>query len=246
MDYEMVAGIAGDVLLELESIEALLDWYLPEDCYVITSNAVNPALQRIQYWMTEVGQDWTINSGYDDTLIDNLVRYGDPADLSLIVLGVEGNEKLIQQAWQNNIEVADLTRAMYIVQQGVDLDDVVYEPQTHPHEVTDGLGGRSSLDVFASLDQSESRLAGTTRKQIEEIVTGLIRLHEEGFHQPQPTPEEKGQAMADAIDDFRAGKVRCLKNKAGEIRVSPRAKAKPGEEEVWLTQEEIDEKTNTA
>lgn len=264
MDYEMVAAVIGNGEVEIDAMEALLDWFLPDEV-LLELGQPDQGVDIIRQWCIEVDQEYVdISSAH---VVESLANWQDrDIEVVLIVLGIEDNEETIQQAWNYGIEVADLTRALYIVQQGVDLDWELYEPVTHPHEVTDGLGGRGSLDIFASQNglQSDVRTSipsvplwqanahtAWTREQLEEMMTGLIRVHEEGFHpsagillsMAEPSEEELNARGIhnDGIDDPSVDKIRCLKNtKTGAIKISPRAKPKNGEEEIWLTQDEID------
>lgn len=272
MRYDMVAGIVGFGDIDDEAMSALLDWYLPENSLVLIHSAHAGSQTQVYNWCAEVGQDYQIIQG---DVLDALLKFDEESqDLSLIVLGVEDTTGIIKDAWANDIEVIDLTRAAYPVTQGIDLEDILYEPVTHAHEVTDGLGGRGSLDIFAPQDvlQSDDRIKFSIPPEIRrkfpmpdepalsqadlveklvEIMTGLIQVHEEKYHAPETEGVVIGQLPSDAqitiagnleiVQSNTSEKIRCLKNiKTGKIRVSPRAKAKDGEQETWLTQEEID------
>jgi hypothetical protein len=241
-EYEMVAGITGEISVVIDAAEALLDWFLPENCLLVIAYPPTPVIEEIVQWCDIVGQKYATTTEY---LPEILCNYGDPAvggsdkiDLALIVLGIEGRQQVIRDTWDRGIEVYDLTRAMYEVTEGDDLGLAVYEPQTQSHEVSDGLGGRGSLDIFAPQNRSESRTTWT-RQELEEIMAGIVRVHEERYHS-NLDPVLDGAITKLPVSKTDGGKIRCLRKKNGEIRVSPRAKAKLDEEEIWLTQEEYE------
>jgi len=306
--FEMVAAVAGYGLASFDDMDAVLNWYLPEECFLLIHEGElhkNAGLRAVQSWCDDVNQEYS-RIKYDSNVIENLLSYKDKADsLSLIVLGVEGNTEIIREAWDNNIEVADLTRAMYIVQQGIDLEVALREPVSHAHEISDGLGGRGSLEIFAPQNGSEDRTGNVhlhkpyeacyddcpephyseedaekrsaewnaqgiekartslpseqdpliqmmkkaeplySAKELEEIVAGYIRAHEERYHTPEVAHRKEHIVASVAGEDddtiSKMDKVRCIMGKDGIAKTAPRRQPKPGEKVVWLSAEEVTE-----
>lgn len=322
-NYDMIAGITGESVIDLDALDAMLDWFLADECLLLIADPPTPGTERIVEWCEDVNQPYIRTQEY---IPEILYSHGDPviggfgeAELNLIVLGVEGRTQVIQDTWNYGIEVFDLSRAMYPVVRGDDLDLVVYEPETQPHELSDSLGGRGSLDIFVPQNGSESRVwtnefddafpdlkkpgkgehlhkpyeachddcpephltaeeadiweksvnppvswlddyaPGLTQKELverlREEMAGIIKAHEERYHGAQIADRlAEGFAVnyTEHTDSGQAGslqpvqmsgidvKIRCLKDKNGKIKVSPRAKPKANETVTWLTQEEVD------
>lgn len=255
-NYEMIAAVIGNGEVEMDALDALLDWFLPDDCRLELSTN-DPGVEIVRQWCEEVGQEYSFERT-SEYMIESLMSWQDQDyNVALIVLGVENNERFVYAAWNAGIEVYDLTRAMYPVTRGDDLDLVVYEPETLPHEISDGLGSRGSLDIFAPQDGSQSRegphldtgtLLLVNAEGLRNMMMGVVQAHEKQYHQPavivaELTEEELNQQGIhnDGVDDPSKDKIRCLKNKkTGAVRVSPRAQPKSNEEEIWLSQEEVD------
>lgn len=293
--YKTVAGIVGSADVHIDAFEGLICWLVPEKDGLIIVSASLPGKYR--EWCDLVNQDYkTVNS--DAEVVESLADMSEKVpDVALVVLGIEGNEDLVRKAWDKNIEVLDMVRALYPVTKGDDLRDALYEPVTQAYEISDGLGGRGSLDIFAPQEPAQSRteahehkpyeacypdcpeprytkekaeeraakwyaddragavkeLAMTgrgslfgmehTEQEILEIMAGMIKTHEEKYH-GNHVPVITGvavNAMSEIPVEDNTDKVRCIVGASGKIRVSPRAKLKNGEREIWLHPEEIDD-----
>jgi hypothetical protein len=216
----VVIAITGSANVPPAELEALLDEYVPEDdCLILISADNKTGLNEVRQWCRDVKQ--VFNDIIDSTIIMMLDEV-DSEEKELWVLGIRGEESKIRAAHNLGIPVSDLTRAMFSVEPAeVALDG--------SESNADGLA-ESGLGVFMGEGNPPQQRPPQSYilnedKEIEKIVTGFIRAHEEKFH---------GAASPEVTED----KTRYYKNSSGNLRRAGRSKIKEGEEEVWLTEAE--------
>jgi hypothetical protein len=240
-----VIGITGSGNIPYAELEALLDDQVPEDnCLILISADNKTGLNEVRQWCREVKQKFMDIADREITteLLGNLLPHN---EIELWVLGVRGEESKIRAVQEYDIPVSDLTRAMFSVEPSeVALDGSEINADSLMDTglgVFMGEGNPPQQRPPQSLLYHGPLGFAHTDKEIEDIVTALIRTHEEKFHGPASgitgttgpaigTDEQmKQHAAATAL-------VKYYKNSSGSLRKAGRSKMKAGEEETWLTE----------
>lgn len=245
-------AIVGDGDTSYENARDLLDDRIPEGCQVyIPSYIKGPGLKNVHRWLNDY--DVSYERVPKDKLIDRLRQTaGLPA---LIVVGTEGLESEISQSCRLGIPVYDLSKALWAVPDPVNEHQMpLGEPESHAETTKSGpdISVRVTKDLALAtvseprsqeiLDPSMLSEMLVTRSEVEEIVRAAILHHEENWHSPpliKVDPVEEIDVTKDSSHPI--GNIKYYKSKTGKYRKAGRSKARPGEVEAWLTEDEIDD-----
>lgn len=163
----------------------------------------------------------------------------------------EDNDAAIaQRLVRQGLPVYDLSRGLYPV--ALDTPYAALGSTETAEQVQGGVitstGGVAVspliLEPYGGIDLSDLGLSQTQQAEIEKrIMHHAIRIREKGIH-PVYTEYEDGLRKTelhpvDESEDSEDDKIRCYKSKTGKIRKAGRSKARPGENEVFLTEEEL-------
>ena len=261
--YELAVAITGQKTVPQEAIDALLDDYFSTErgVIIVISNEDYDALEDVDDWIgRHDGIPWIESD--DDGLLLTLLRE-DAEEYGLIVLGIEGSEDIIEAALattEENIIVSDLSQALitvtgdHVAQVRLDSAEKAAKARTEnlqPITLDTESGSQRGVQSRTEDDPLDVFLPSKTwtRKEIEEIVEAKlagILTSEPNRRLPETVLElwnpETGRRIvhdSSAKAEEEEQKFRCLKKPDGSIVKAPRAKPKPGDEEVWLTQEEL-------
>lgn len=190
-------AIVGDGDTSYENAKDLLDDRIPDGCQVyIPSYIKGPGLKNVFKWLNDY--DVPYERVPKDSLLDKLKHTtGLPA---LIVVGTEGLDSEIAQAYHLGIPVYDLSQALWAVPDPTDEHQMpVHEPESHADE-TEASSGTSvgvpkdlvlatvseprSLETFKQFMLNELPL---TREEVKEIVRAAILHHETNWHSAPST-----------------------------------------------------------
>lgn len=161
----------------------------------------------------------------------------DAKEKYLIVLGADDLSSVISDVTEMRIPALDLCEG---------LDDISWAFGAEISEYKEKPEPVPALDVNKVMAEAMNNSTIMSVEELKEFMTGLIRAHEEGFHNERHhmVPEVKNSesqersSVAPASED----KIRYYETKTGKIRKAGRSKIKPGETEIWLTKEEADAK----
>lgn len=161
------------------------------------------------------------------------------------------------------IPVYDLSKGLYPVLGEIQAAEMAVEPRTQTgwyDQMQTGVEDASvALRAVESLSLSELLKLEQDLKNLEETVHHAVRIKEGKMHQVYVNGVKKmdddevkellglvpiGNSDTGDFTHFTSGpeKIRCYRSKRGIIRKAGKSKPRPGEEEVYLTQEEIDER----
>lgn len=153
----------------------------------------------------------------------------------------EEERDLLSQIQAADIPVYDLARGLYPY---VPLDG----PESHAEAVSGtGEGDEpGSIPDGLRIDLSDLGLSAYQQGEIEKRIMHSIRVRED-LH---PTSYVNGlkeidlsQISVGNSDTGNVGyenKIRCYKSKTGKVRKAGKSKSRPGEEEMWLTDEQFE------
>jgi hypothetical protein len=244
---DITVAFAGNQDISYANASQLLDDYLPGDCEVyIDQENTTDAMTQVTDFMAAVKQSYVRTP---DVIL--AISQGTSSRKELIVLGSEGVEDLIKQAQHNGWKVSDLCRALHDPEMPLDGAESQAEPVT----------GQSGIPVrVESPEPSQGDpwrdSEYVSRAEMEEYVTGIIKVLRQEFHAPAvdsgAIAPVSGQGLADVetlsgndsspvetVTDQET--LKYYKSKTGKFRKAGNSKARPGEVEVQLTQAEVDE-----
>lgn len=242
---DMVAVIAGTEYVYYDSVEAELDDFLPVKSIVFIpgypDGTIPPDSEAVvKKWMDFADQDYF--EAEPEMLMEQAIECEPEAEHVLIVLG-KTDPAMVNFAISLGWSVHDLTLGLFPVTQS---DDGGAEmPLDGPEVNADGLAYESGVTTPDTSSPWYDPSEGLTREEIEKIVAGYIKVHEAAFHQPSVATGTVAAMdhMREVFENASAEEVatiKCYKNKSGKIRKAGRSKMKPGEEEIWLEQADVD------
>lgn len=244
-------AIVGSKDTTYENAKDLLDDFLPEDCQVYVPSYISDSgLKNVLKWLNDYGVSY--ERVKRDKIIDTL---SETIGLAyLIVIGTEGLEKEINQAYHLGIPVYDLAAALWAVPDPTEEPQLpLHEPESHADE-TDTRSGTSVRVPNDLGSESLSEPQGipielmnqvhdyVTRDEVRDIVMTI--LHNE-FNWEPAKPDSVPKIFVDGsqLEPQEGGSslIKFYRSKTGKMRKAGRSKARPGETEVFLTQEEADQ-----
>lgn len=257
----LVVAITGTGDTTYNNAAALLSDYLPEDVLVyVPSYTTSDGMKVVVQWLKDANIN--VERVKRHLLPDFYLGNPDATDRALIVLGIEGQEELIVEAFDNFLAVYDLTRGMYRVSKA---ELPLYGSVSEPESLADDSG--TSVGVHNDLALESVTEPGDTTAQFAKITVELAELRKEvndlrahvatstASWEPDPritsgniqagmahsTGQDEfiGQAAQEELYADTTGKTKYYQNGKGKIRRAGRSKIKAGEKEVWLTEEEV-------
>jgi hypothetical protein len=185
----------------------------------------------------------------------------------LMVLDAETEAEFVTRCIDARVEVYDLSKGLYPVTSAGKEDSDSQMPldgsRTNAEGLTgtvwyDGMGEKKSplaslSEPYRGIWDDISRVEGlsdTQLQEIERIIVTQIKIHEKNFHPVYApdqllgakfdTPDMTGKLIeSEEAEQIQPDKVAYYKSKIGKFRKAGNSKARPGEEIVMLTQEEI-------
>jgi hypothetical protein len=243
---DMVAVIAGTEYVYYDSVEAELDDFLPVKSIVFIPDypdgTVPPMSEAVvKKWMDFADQDYL--EADPNMIMMQAIAYEPAAEHVLIVMGT-GDRETIEYAFSRGWDVFDLTRGLFpVTQEDLEAEDAEM-PLDGPEINADSLAGESGMITHGTGSEPYNGSESHTwsREEIEKMMSGYIQVHEAKFHGvPSESVILEGITDMSAVPEMAEPvKIRCYKSKTGKIRKAGRSKMKPGETEVFLTDEELD------
>ena len=242
---DLAVAIIGSGEISYNAATELLDDYLTEDSWVLIPSYINSkGLKIVHDWLNEANVPYE-RVNRKEIIID-LVN--EPAKKTiLIVIGTEGMDAEIAKAFEHHIEVLDLTAGLYPLSSDAELalHGPVSAVETRSQEVgTSALPNpQTSLIDYADASGNNDRVRELERRieQLEAMMHPRINSSETGWEPDIPLPvSAKKEAAITGTEDIAELTAAYYKSKRGKLRKAGRSKARPGEELVHLTQEEID------
>jgi hypothetical protein len=241
---DMVAVIAGSGKVLYETVESELDDFLPVASVVFIPGYPDSVIPPegevvVKRWMDFSDQDY-VEADTTQFFMQSLTYMPDVEHV-MITIGTEFRRP-IENALSAGWDVFDLCRGLFPVTQA-DLESEDAEmPLDGPEINADGLSGNLGMITHGTDSEPYDGSEGLTKKEIEEIVAGYIQVHEQKFHgAPVESVMQEDVAKPEMPEP---GWVRCYKSKTGRIRKAGRSKMKPGETEILvdpeLLQQELD------
>lgn len=232
------AAIIGTGDTTYENARDLLDDFLPEDCQIyVPSYISDPGLKNVLKWLNDYGVSY--ERVKRDRIVDVL---GETIGLAaLIVIGTEGLEDEIKRAYLMGIPVYDLAAALWAVPDPTEEPQLpLYEPESHADRTESSSGTSVRVPDDHGLESlSEPQGRTWTEREIRSLVMTI--LHSEFNWEPGSIPITGAASItglpptADETDG-----IKYYKSKTGKYRKAGRSKARTGETEVYLSQEEAD------
>lgn len=250
-----LVGIIGSGETTLNNASDLLRDYLDADGLVyIPSYITSDSMRIVAQWLKE--QEYYLERVKRQELLPHLLDEPDKA--TLIVLGIPGSEDIIEDCMDEGIPVLDLTRGLYQVGAAeMALDGSVSHAETLPAVSGTPDQGASDLVSMALTEPHMGDAREVVERWILETVKILVKevsnLHArvatlETNWEPAATPLKTPGEVLDYIEERygspEANKTRYYQNGKGKLRKAGRSKMKPGEKEVYLTEEEVESLTS--
>lgn len=230
------AAIIGSGDTTYENARDLLDDFLPEDCQIyVPSYISDPGLKNVLKWLNDYGVSY--ERVKRDRIVDVL---GETIGLAaLIVIGTEGLEDEIKRAYLMGIPVYDLAAALWAVPDPTEEPQLpLYEPESHADRTESSSGTSVRVPDDHGLESfSEPQGRTWTEREIKSLVMTI--LHSE-FNWEPTASQPVSYLQGEAYDKVTEEGVKYYKSKTGKYRKAGRSKARTGETEVYLSQEEAD------
>jgi hypothetical protein len=238
----LIVAITGSGDTTLNNASALLDDYLPVDDVLVyvPSYITSDGMRVVVQWL----RDANINIERVKKHLLSSYLLGNPEpDKSLIVLGVEGSEEIIQEVMSEDVAVYDLTRGLYRVSESeIPLSVPESDVETRTGESGTPVGSGDDLGLESLTEPQpdlQERVARLERK-LTEIESRINWEHTANPRMPvAPEPSQEKE-----LDAEREGTVKYFQNGKGKVRKAGRSRIKPGEKEVWLTEDEVESATS--
>lgn len=245
----LVVAITGTGDITYNNAEALLDDYLPIDDVLVyvPSYITSDGLKVVVQWLKDA--NIKVERVKKDLMSSFLLGNSDYQDKSLIVLGVEDSEEIIQEVLEEQCAVYDLTRGLYRVSEAdLPLDGSVSHAESLTGEAGTPVGSGNDLGLdLLTETQGGYPLAMDINDVVRDLVRRVVRLEQEinwehtaNPRMPVPT-ETPVQDVLEELLEERQNKTKYYQNGKGKIRKAGRSRIKPGEKEVWLSDEEAAE-----
>lgn len=242
----LVVAITGTGDITYNNAEALLDDYLPIDDVLVyvPSYITSDGLKVVVQWLKDA--NIKVERVKKDLMSSFLLGNPEYQDKSLIVLGVEDSEEIIQEVLEEQCAVYDLTRGLYRVSEAdLPLDGSVSNAESLTGEVGTPVGSSNDLGLdLLTETQGGYPLAMDINDVVRDLVRRVVRLEQEinWEHTANPRmPVAPENDPAVEVGDSTEGRTKYYQNGKGKIRKAGRSRIKPGEKEVWLSDEEAAE-----
>lgn len=226
--YELAVAFNGSEDVSYQATEALLEDSLPANALIILPSYMstgNYGLRTVKEWADHSGR--TVERRRRDDMLQYLAGL-DAEEKYVIVLGTEGLDDYIAEAQEESLPVLDLCRGLFAVegpQGSVSDSESVSASSPTPGRVAGIVSAESFTEPTAILIK---------RVEILEKEVAELRAHV-GVNESFGTPEVVVQPSDQVNEEVR---TKYYKDAAGKLRKAGRSRARNGEEELWLTDDE--------
>lgn len=259
---DLAVAILGTADSTYNNASDLLDDYFPESTIVYLPSYISSECTGLR-----VTFDWLKDADIEyvrikrSQLLERLTTT-EAKKFAVIVVGVEGSEDIIISSMSSGIPVFDLTRGLYSVTAA---DMALGGSVTNAETLSDGPGITTGAGKDLGLDSlTEPQGDYLPDTPLDDVIRDLVkrvsnlekqmtseRAHvavgESGW-EPSPADildaaeelvaEERFAQTKEVVDDSR---TKYYKSARGKLRRAGKSKARPGETEVWLTDDEAAE-----
>jgi hypothetical protein len=256
----LVAAITGSGDITENNASALLDDYLPEDVLVyVPSYMTSDGMRVVVQWLKSANIN--IERVKKPLMSSFLLANSEADERVLIVLGVSGSEDIILECIEESVPVLDLTRGLFQVtrEEASETEMPLSEPESDGETLSPAPGTPMiprDAKVLESLTEPQPGITSESEalvwaveevKKLRKEVSTLRAAAVSGEVNWEPSPQSDPSIATGAgfaIGDSTEGKIRCYQNGKNKVRKAGRSKIKPGEKEVWLTEEEFESLTS--
>lgn len=233
---DLAVAIIGNGDIEETNLDALLDDFLPADALVIIPSYIqSPGLKKVLTWLVDNNQPYErIKKDLVISRLESTYESDNVKETSVIVVGTEGLEEDLEYFHKYGVPVYDLTRGLFAVEPP---DGSVSDSEP----LTQAPVGEARVDTSLSLEgivELHTETLDMILDRIERLekMVGVVAVNESGFTPAPDTMEEVLMEML--VQQSTKGKTKYYRNESGKLRKAGRSKARPGETEVFLTEEE--------
>lgn len=277
----MIIFVAGTGYVSKKAAEDLLvdfivDRYDAADVtFVLPSYLTGDGLRNVKEAIDSVnrltwpedfeGTFWNVTRVKKSVMLSTTTAVEDEGCIFMVV-DAESEPAMVKEMAGRKVPVFDLAKGLFPVQLPDSSPAVPEMPldgaESHTESLTLPLGYEETGNAQ---NRSESRPGGSStktdmpgltarqRKEVEEIVQGMIAISRPDLHPvymkdkddlitvTEPLKCDSLTDDSDVIDDFAeqvSGLVKYYKSKTGKMRKAGKSKSRPGEEEVWLSSEQ--------
>lgn len=251
---KLITAITGTGDITYNNAAALLNDYLPFDDVLVyvPSYMTSEGIKVVVQWL----KDANINMERvkKPQMSSYLMGNPDAEAKSLIVLGVDGSEDIIAEVREENIPVLDLTRALFSVSPAGASETHI--PLYGSESKSQPLSEASGTPMGSEKDHGLEFVTETLTDRMDRLENEMKELREQMTDPRMVSGNIAAGMRTTAEDDIGAGETgfhtgvstegteRYYRNGKGKIRKAGRSKIKPGEKEVWLTDEEVESATS--
>ena len=255
---ELAIAILGAEDSTYNNASDLLDDYFPDDTIVYLPSYISAEQTGLRVtfdWLKDAGIEYerVRKSQLFQKLLDTTA-----ARHEVIILGVEGNEEIITHSFNQSFPVLDLTRGLYSVtasEMAPDGSGTDGDERTDDLAVPVRTGKDLGLDLLTEA-QGGYPLNMDMNDVIRDIVKRVAKLEEQmsserahvavGEQGWEPVVSEGNSDVAEvkhSVEEYNKtdDRTKYYKSARGKLRKAGKSKARPGETEVWLSDEEANE-----
>lgn len=253
--YDLAVAIFGNEETTYNNAADLLDDYIPDNSLVLIPSYISSeGLKKVFEWLKDT--DIEYERVQRSKMFDHLIKVAAKKTV-VIVVGITGIENEIVSFMSFGVPVYDLTRGLYSVTSSeMALDGVVSHAETLSPQA--GMAGGVEKDLVSPshtetplIDNvSENEMLAWAVENIKKLTDEVNRLKthvgiaEHGWEPAVQIPDHMKEPEQNPEPDPTEGKIRYYRNGKGKHRKAGNSKARPGEKEVWLTEDEVESLTS--